>query len=461
MTSSGEEKDPFDPDEDEDEDETSRRLDAILKEINRQFLVNKLQRNASNVTPKKKPAFLFIGLTSAGKSSLVNHLLGLPIQMTSQQQYDTCFTIIEFVSHRTFLKLSSKADEPMLTKAEFDSLSERPRTDSKWGRVVFSLDGALTRRRYRNYLPALTSLSEPIAPLTARIIDNSYLQYVPEPLRSLAKNGIFIDSKGIFGANAGGASDTLNDACEFAAALNDCDKAFFLISCQATQYSAEGLNLFASAIAIHRTGRAIGQVKQELRGSGESRGGGFWQNFFSLFSTESRTNEGNPHLGIQAYDKIQFIITRIDQLKPSDINFGFWYEIGCIFQQGLHRVNPPPFHNFRMIFIEELSVPMEGRAHDELVKMNSLPEIVASMLDEEEKCMRCFYTKRVVLIDEMLDCAELQLRQRAEEASWYKRLMSAWLELIHDDWIQKIRAEAKALSSGSCHPPSSKRPRRE
>jgi len=336
--------------------------------------------------------------------------------------------LIEFVSHEEFLNLShQRTDTPFMPRNFVMEEFSGKGADRRKGLVYYELDGPQTRRRYQKDFPSLTGI-RPEAPLIAKVIDDRYLEYVAEPYRDLAKNGIFIDSRGFFSSYTEVSDATLDRICEYAAAIKDCELTLFLASVHELKHISRPLSYFEFALTIALRGKSVTEVKNRIKNEKEkeSQSGGFFS-FFSLanvietatsFFVNSGDGDESQRVEINAWDNTVFVITRIDEVNNDD-NMGdaFWYEFGCEVKHGLSKIPPMTFDkSIYRIFVDGKS---RGRElSNEMMRKNNLNQLVDRIIQEEQASKIGFFNRKRDYMLDSLNSAQKQCRNFGLLKGW-------------------------------------------
>lgn len=139
------------------------------------------------------------GITSSGKSSFINHLIGFPIRYTSSSQVDTKYTIIEFIDKQDFINIT-KINHKILDKETIfnNDLTDDLLLDVRYNKLFTILN---TRKTIKYYYPKLDVFKKYILKdgeiFQTILINNDYLQYLSDDQAKFLKSIIIIDSKGL------------------------------------------------------------------------------------------------------------------------------------------------------------------------------------------------------------------------------------------------------------------------
>jgi hypothetical protein len=98
--------------------------------------------------PFFKYVLLTVGTTSAGKSSLCNHLFGIPIKETADSAVDDQYTIMETISEAEFKKIVTKYNSNTLEDYQVIGRPDRWNADPRRGIVYTVLTGKDALSRY-------------------------------------------------------------------------------------------------------------------------------------------------------------------------------------------------------------------------------------------------------------------------------------------------------------------------
>eukprot|EP01102_Stenamoeba_stenopodia_P000706 TRINITY_DN10652_c0_g1_i1.p1 TRINITY_DN10652_c0_g1~~TRINITY_DN10652_c0_g1_i1.p1 ORF type:complete len:806 (-),score=169.71 TRINITY_DN10652_c0_g1_i1:127-2544(-) len=150
--------------------------------------------------PWKKYVITIYGTTSAGKSSLVNHLFTLSVARSGGTQIDTGYTIFETLPSTEFAQVvDSRSKKKSATFTEEQLLAPLPEswekiyTDPRYGKVfVINQDLERFRQQFNDKFDYVKSHNK----ARSVFINEDYLRGDPNDIE-LAKNLIVIDSKGL------------------------------------------------------------------------------------------------------------------------------------------------------------------------------------------------------------------------------------------------------------------------
>ena len=360
------------------------------------------------------------GITSSGKSSFINNLIGFPVRYTSSSQVDTKYTIIEFINKQDFIKITNHNYELLDKKTVFNSeLSEDLFMDIRYNKLFTILN---TNKTIKYYYPKLDVFKKYLLKdgefLQAILINNEYLRYLPEEQAKFLKSIIIIDTKGLeqntinmFNLDINHTEAFVKNAGIRAEIKRLSSYSLFLMSiqqskmCQSQLYEFELTTLMASNKEqnILTLSKNIVNSLIQFRNNTEIKK-------LSLYDiSEKSLNTISPLFGFvgkltnsalsvlrQVNDKVVintdniidngrvsglpnlmwentlFIFTKSDEInwtKKEDESF--WYEVGKVFGQSLQHIEPPTKLKFLRIGLPEFVNCVNKGKINELDKLKS------------------------------------------------------------------------------------------
>lgn len=358
------------------------------------------------------------GITSSGKSSFINHLIGFPIRYTSSSQVDTKYTIIEFINKQDFINITKFNHNLLDKETVFNSdLSEDLFMDVRYNKLFTILN---TNKTIKYYYPKLDVLKKYTLKdgefLQTILINNEYLKYLPEEQARFLKSIIIIDTKGleqntinIFNLDINYTEAFVRNAGIRAEIKRISSFSLFLMSiqqskmCQSQLYEFELTTLMAS----NKEQNILTLSKKIVNSLIQFRNNAEIKKLSLYYIGERSLNVVSPLFGVlgkltnsalsvlrQVNDKVVintdniidngkisglpnlmwgnmlFIFTKSDEINwTKNEDESFWYEVGKVFGQSLQHIEPPTKLMFLRIGLPEFANCINKGKINELDKL--------------------------------------------------------------------------------------------
>jgi len=385
------------------------------------------------------------GTTSAGKSSFMNHIIGMPLCHTSVGQVDTGFTIIEVVSEKEFLKYSGESAAKKMSKEEVmktEYTSKDPMNDPRYGRVFVVLDSQAT---LQHYAPRLEELKSGVATsgsiIRTMLINESYLEYLSKEQARLIKSIILIDSKGLEQSTVqsiyeGGRADPervsvfVKNAAIRAIIMRMSSLSLFLSpvqqfrssgpqisefelsalmasnGTQSVEKAAEGLNsvLVKSRVDSEKAAAVAGSsdsvmwsylkpflgswgevvsIATEFVGKVAGFGGDTSAPAAVAAASAPSASESEKGGGNSRWGNVVFVFTKMDEVKfDRREEKSFWFDVGRVFGQNCHFIETPTSDDCICICLPECL-----RNKDFDPEMNALEQLKTKIANTASRCL--------------------------------------------------------------------------
>ena len=333
------------------------------------------------------------GTTSAGKSSLVNHLMTLACAASSMAgQVDSGFSFFETCSESEFQRFSPELRFPEFSKSELQE-PLRPADqnlcgDRRYGFVFVYLSAEETLERFGEQLAEDQGVLRRFSKLRSVLINQRYLSGTREEI-ALAKKLIIIDSKGMDASTFNNGDDSVwseVQASQFIAKISHLN--LFLMPANDIRNAEPSLSVFELAVVCSEEGieflKAQKNNKAKKRQSGESN---------SVTNQMSNMGGSDPFAGLiyrmlgvdgivgavsrvagsiasyvvppksaQSIDsgtarwqKTFFILSRADEVLASDPGASgqLFYELGVAFGRRLNYLDSPTFARIALLGLPE------------------------------------------------------------------------------------------------------------
>lgn len=307
--------------------------------------------------PFDKNVVSVLGLTSSGKSSLINFFFGMVVKKAAQREVDTHFTLVETVPEGEFAQLV-----PGYRRRAFEPEASTAATVADPARnIAYTvLDIASTLARYQQF-ESFEAVFRKHQLLEAVIINEAYLNPAPQP-NDVRTKTILIDSPGFTAETDAGKLEGNLKVLQFIYQLSQLT--LFLIPADSLALVSGQIHLlelsliytFHGADRVNQTIEAHKQAygKQEFLvtsfyGIIASQLGLSWgQSGSSGSSRDPRAGAATDYIGSSHWERVRFVMTKMDRVAEPGKRRGAgseaaFYELGVMLASSLKSMRAPVF----------------------------------------------------------------------------------------------------------------------
>lgn len=332
--------------------------------------------------PFEKNVVSVLGMTSSGKSSLINYFFGMHVKRVAQQEIDTQFTIVETVPEEEFKRwVPDYRRKPGSELGPPHVVSEKTGTSSDPFRNVgyVVLDANQTCSRYDQF-ESFASVFRKHQLIQSVLINEFYLYPVYPTVVDgvdIRKQTILIDSPGFTAESDARKLEGNLRILQFIYQLSQLT--LFCICSDSLSLVAGQVHLLELSLIYSFHGDAHAKIDQSIAVHDQHLGKSAFtiSSFYTIIaaqlglgfgSSSSSTTPALPtdYTGASHWDKIRFVMTKMDRVAEPALRKGAgaeaaFYELGIVLATNLKTMRPPVFSQCLAISLPGHSSPDDTR----------------------------------------------------------------------------------------------------